>query len=101
MGLLLYHIAMVRKYENPEKDAPFVEGHFLEAANIVDFTIKDLYILLTKPGMTKMLPDRLDLPGMANPKTLVLNLNGTLVHQEYKLGVGMEVFKRPGLSTFI
>lgn len=35
------------------------------------------------------------------PKVLVLNLNGTLVHQKYTLGVGVEVFKRPGLSAFL
>jgi len=51
--------------------------------------------------MTKMLPDRPNMPGYAHPKTLVMNLSGTLVHQEFKLGVGMEVFKRPGLSTFL
>ena len=51
--------------------------------------------------MTKMLPDRPNIPGYQHPKTLVINLNGTLVHQTYKLGVGIEVFKRPGLSTFL
>mmetsp|Transcript_37346 Transcript_37346/g.57243 ORF Transcript_37346/g.57243 Transcript_37346/m.57243 type:complete len:92 (+) Transcript_37346:268-543(+) len=30
-----------------------------------------------------------------------MNLNGTLVHQSYKLGVGVEVFKRPGLGAFL
>ena len=34
-------------------------------------------------------------------KVLVLNLSGTLVHTEYKLGVGFEVLKRPGLSVFL
>ena len=58
-------------------------------------------ILFTKPGMTKMLPDRISMPGIKYPKVLVMNLNGTLVHQTYKLGVGVEVFKRPGLSTFL
>ena len=51
--------------------------------------------------MTKMLPDRPNMPGYAHPKTLVMNLSGTLVYQEFKLGVGLEVFKRPGLSTFL
>jgi hypothetical protein len=37
---------------------------------------------------------------MAN-KVLVLNLSGTLVHTEYKLGSGFEVMKRPGLSVFL
>lgn len=34
-------------------------------------------------------------------KTLVLNLNGTLCFQEYKLGAGVEFYKRPGLSVFL
>jgi hypothetical protein len=51
--------------------------------------------------MTKMLPDRPKMAGYVHPKTLVMNLNGTLVYQKYNLGVGLEVFKRPGLSTFL
>ena len=46
-----------------------------------------------------MLPDRLS--GIPYPKVLVLNLKGTLVHQTYKLGVGVEMYKRPGLSAFL
>ena len=34
-------------------------------------------------------------------KTLVLNVSGTLTHSEYKLGVGFEILKRPGLSVFL
>ena len=30
-----------------------------------------------------------------------MNLNGTLVHQTYSMGVGVEMYKRPGLSSFI
>lgn len=48
-----------------------------------------------------MLPDRLNIPGQQHPKVLVLNFNGTLVHQKYSLGVGVELFKRPGLSMFL
>lgn len=55
--------------------------------------------MFTEPAMSKMLPDRF--AGMQYPKVLVLNLKGTLVHQTYGLGVGVELFKRPGLSTFI
>ena len=35
------------------------------------------------------------------PKVLVLNLNGTLVHSTYSLGVGVEIYKRPGLTAFL
>jgi mitochondrial import inner membrane translocase subunit TIM50 len=73
----------------------------LDAAKFVNWSIYDFTNLMMKPQMTKMLPDRPNIPGYAHPKTLVLNMNGTLVHQSYKLGVGVEVFKRPGLSTFL
>jgi TFIIF-interacting CTD phosphatase-like protein len=50
----------------------------------------------------KLLPDRPPLPpGAIYPKTLVLNLRGTLLSQEYKFGVGYEILKRPGLSVFM
>jgi import inner membrane translocase subunit TIM50 len=101
MVFLGFHLAMVKKYENPERDAPFVEGHFLDAALLIDYAVKDLFTLFTKPGMTKMLPDQMNVPGMMVPKTLVVNLNGTLVWQHYEMGVGMEAYKRPGLSTFL
>jgi TFIIF-interacting CTD phosphatase-like protein len=34
-------------------------------------------------------------------KVLVMNLNGTLVHSTYSLGVGVEIYKRPGLTMFL
>jgi len=61
-----------------------------------------LTILLTRPPVDKLLMDRPPLPpGYGNPKVLVLNLNGTLIHSEYKFGVGFELLKRPGLAMFL
>jgi len=74
---------------------------FLEAARFVDWSIYDFKVLMTKPGMTKMLPDRLKMPGQMDAKVLVMNLNGTLVHSTYSLGVGIEIYKRPGLTMFL
>ena len=34
------------------------------------------------------------------PKTLVLNLGGTLLYTNYSVGVGFELTKRPGLNYF-
>ena len=96
----MYHWYLIKKYEKPES-ASLVSQPFLDAARFVDWSIYDFKVLMTKPGMTKMLPDQMKIPGQPNPKTLVVNLNGTLVHQSYSLGVGVEVFKRPGLSTFL
>ena len=81
-AIFLYHWALIKKYENPEQ-AVVCLGPFLQAAKLVDWTIYDFGVLMTKPGMTKMLPDRLNIPGQGHPKCLVVNLNGTLIHQTY------------------
>jgi len=52
--------------------------------------------------MKKLLPDMPPIPpGMDVPKTLVLNLSGTLIHTEFVFGKGCEVLKRPGLTQFL
>ena len=67
----------------------------------MDFYL-DIKALMIKPPVEKLLPDRPPLPpGAAYPKTIVLNLRGTLIHSEYKFGVGFEILKRPGLSILI
>lgn len=73
-----YHFFLVKKYEKPE-EWPVIEP-FLDAAKFVSWSIYDLTLLFTRPGMSKMLPDKISLPGQQYPKTLVLNLNGLLVH---------------------
>jgi mitochondrial import inner membrane translocase subunit TIM50 len=100
MGIFAYHMVLLKKMKKPE-EATLCSEPFLEAAKFVDWSIHDLINLMTKPQMTKMLPDRPNMPGYAHPKTLVMNMNGTLVNTSYSLGVGLEVFKRPGLSTFL
>jgi hypothetical protein len=99
-SVFLYHWFLIKKYDKPDT-AMLVSQPFLEAARFVDWSIYDFKVLMTKPGMTKMLPDRLNIPGQQHPKTLVLNFSGTLVHQKYTMGVGVELFKRPGLSMFL
>jgi hypothetical protein len=98
--LFLYHMILIKKYEKPET-AFLVSDPFLQAARFVDWSIYDFKVLLTMPAMTKMLPDRLNIPGQQHPKTLVINFSGTLVYQKYELGVGLELFKRPGLTMFL
>ena len=95
-----YHWGLIKKYDKPELTMPTNE-YFLDTARFVDWTIYDFKVLMTKPGMTKMLPDRLSLPGQMEAKVLVMNLNGTLVHSIYSLGVGTEIYKRPGLTAFL
>jgi hypothetical protein len=58
----MYHWALIKKYDKPETKMLTSEP-FLEAAKFVDWSIYDFKVLMTKPGMTKMLPDRLNIPG--------------------------------------
>lgn len=96
-----YHLGLVVYKDKPEESF-FTNHTFLEAAKFAHWSFKDLTILLTRPPVESLLLPRPPMPpGYAPMKTLVLNLNGTLVHSEYKLGVGFEIVKRPGLSVFL
>lgn len=80
-----YHMYLLKKTEHPEKGF-LANEFFLNAAKGADWWYYDLKKLLTRPPVEKLLPDRPPLPpGAAYPKTLVLNMRGTLVHSEYKV----------------
>lgn len=110
MGLFGYHFYLVKKSDKPE--AAFLANEvFLNAAKNADYFLYDMNLLLTRPPVEKLLQDKPNMPGMVFPKTLVLNLRGTLIHSEYKVifyllyvyqfGQGFEILKRPGLSVFL
>ena len=99
--LFAYHLYIVKKMENPD-EASFKIFYFLEMAKKADWHMYQLNLLLTRPPVQKLMPDRPPAPpGAIYPKVLVLNLRGTLIHSEYKFGIGFEVKKRPGLSMLI
>lgn len=100
-AMFLYHFAMVMKKKKPE-EAFGVNEPFLNMAYFCKYGYEDLVELLTKPPVKSLLLPRPPMPpGYTPMKTLVLNVSGTLVHGEYKLGVGFEILKRPGLSIFL
>lgn len=100
-ALFFYHLYLTFKREKPE-EAFGVNGMLLEYSFAAKHMYLDLYNLITRPPVDSLLLERPPLPpGYAPMKTLVLNLNGTLIHSEYKFGVGFEVLKRPGLSVFL
>ena len=101
IALFSYHFYLVRRKEKPEQ-SPFTIDLFLQHATRFNWHIEDLTLLLTRPPVEKLMPDRPEMPpGMSYPKTLVLGLRGITVHSEYLLGIGFEYKKRPGLSTFL
>lgn len=86
-GLFWYHIYLLKKTDKPENGL-LANDYFLNMARQADWMFYDLTILLTRPPVEKLLPDRPPLPpGAAYPKTLVLNMRGTLVHSEYKVNL--------------
>eukprot|EP00347_Sterkiella_histriomuscorum_P015966 403355012 len=101
IGLFWYHMYLLKKTDKPETGFMASEA-FLNLARNADYAFYDMKLLLTRPPVEKLLPDRPPLPpGSAYPKTLVINMRGTLVHSEYKFGSGFEILKRPGLSVFL
>lgn len=80
-----YHMYLLKKTPKPETGF-LANDAFLDFAKKADWFFYDLKLLLTRPPVEKLLPDRPPLPpGAAYPKTLVLNMRGTLVHSEYKV----------------
>ena len=85
IGLFCYHLYLLKKTAKPENGF-LANEYFLNLAKNADYAYYDLKLLLTQPPVSKLLPDKPPLPpGAAYPKTLVLNLRGTLIHSEYKV----------------
>ena len=100
-AFFFYHYYLAMYKDKPEEAFLANEG-ILNYAFAAKFAYQDLVKLLTRPPVESLLLERPPAqPGMVPVKTLVLNLNGLLIHSEYKFGVGFEVLKRPGLSVFL
>jgi hypothetical protein len=100
-ALFFYHLWAVTYTDEPDKTFG-VNEVFLTAAHNAKVTFEDLSSIMTRPAVDTLLLPRPPLPAGYMPmKVLVLGLSGNLIHTEYKLGVGFEVQKRPGLSVFL
>jgi import inner membrane translocase subunit TIM50 len=67
-----------------------------------DWHCRELNLLLTRPPIEKLMPDKPPLPPhIPYPKTLILGLRGVTVRSDYQLGVGFKFKKRPGLNTLL
>jgi len=82
--LFFYHMYLIKRTNKPENGF-LANENFLNFAKVVDYMFYDLKLLLTRPPVEKFLLDRPDIPGAVFPKVLILNMRGTLIHQEYKV----------------
>lgn len=100
-AFFMYHLYLVFNKDKPEQ-AFLSNSYFLDAAGFAKYNYTMLTLLLTRPPVEKLLGEMPELgPGYQMPKTLLLNLNGTLISSEYKFGTGFEILKRPGLAMFL
>ena len=49
----------------------------------------------------KVIPDQIIMPGMGLKKTLVLNLENTIINHDHFIGSGIEIKARPFLGRFL
>jgi mitochondrial import inner membrane translocase subunit TIM50 len=98
--LTFYNAHLYRKKDKPEEHTGFVKPLNKLVKKIHYFWFLT-YGSLTLPYYEKILPDALELQGQPPKKTLVVNLNKTLINYEYKFGSGFEILKRPGLLKFL
>lgn len=90
------------KYETDPETKPLINQYFLNAVKSTDRKVSSIYRILVDPPLDKLLPDMpRPPPGYMIPKTLVLDLKGTLISTEYVFGKGFEIMKRPGLTEFL
>lgn len=64
--------------------------------------LKDMVkVSLFSPFYNKLLPDLPPESAGAGEKTLVINLNKTLISYTYEMGTGFKIIKRKGLERFL
>ena len=101
MSLLAYTYYQY-KYSKDAKSEPLVFPQVLDFVQNVESTAIGFRSLFMDPPLDKLLPDLPKLPpGYMQPKTLVLDLKGTLLSSEYVFGKGYVIMKRPGLTEFL
>lgn len=84
IGLYFYHLYLVNYNEKPETGF-LANDRFLYSAMWTRVAVQDLRELLTMPPVKALLGERYVPPGYQTNKSLILSVNGVLVHSEYKV----------------
>jgi hypothetical protein len=101
MGLVAYTYYQFKNSKDPKSET-LVFPQVLEFVASAESTAVGFRSLFMDPPLDKLLPDLPKLPpGYMQPKTLVLDLKGTLLSSEYVFGKGYVIMKRPGLTEFL
>ncbi|KAL4491799.1 hypothetical protein ABPG72_006054 [Tetrahymena utriculariae] len=101
VGLFSYNYYLAQTSKNPENETGYV-GPVYALSSRTQKKVQDVIDFFTKPPSKRLLVDQFVPPGFGfAPKTLVVNLTGTLVHTEFKFGKGTQIKKRPGLNEFL
>lgn len=80
-----------------------VFGTFVRVTASVYETFRDHlpFRFFTEPSREKLLPDPVQYPGGQTPRTLVLELDDTLVHSMWSRQTGWRTTKRPGARQLL
>lgn len=98
--MLLYNSYLYYSKDIPSQHIGYIKP-LSNMARKFDYFRYLIYGSLTLPYYRKVLPDPVELIGQPSKKTLVINLNKTLINYQYKFGSGFEILKRPGLLKFL
>ena len=92
----------LHKQKKLEEYPTLVFDPMLGAVKKFDGKVMGVYRAFVDPPVSKLLPDMPPAPpGFLAPKTLVLDLKGTIVDAKYVFGQGFVIEKRPGLTEFL
>lgn len=95
-----YNYYLFWQYEKPEEQWGY-QAHVFGATKWIHDKVKLGEEYLIEPPCDKFLPDAMPLGPEMVPKTLVINLEDTLLHKTIEFGKGIELKKRPGLTYFL
>ncbi|EGR26971.1 mitochondrial translocase complex component, putative [Ichthyophthirius multifiliis] len=98
LGVFSYQYYLIGKTQKPEQETGYIKPVAILAKKHKKISMDFSH----KPFSKKLLPDpSFIVYGPIQPKTIVLNLSGTVIHTSFIMGTGHKVQKRPGLNQLL